>query len=269
MNSMKVSDFDLEKTLKCGQLFRYEEIDDFYLISHRDRLFKIKQEKNRLFFSGTTEEFITDFFRLDDDYNTIMESISQDDFMWAVIDEHYGMRIIRQDPWECLISYLCSARKSIPGIKENLSMICEKFGETVSHDEHKGFSFPAPGGISDHDVLRACKVGFRSKYIHGVNRIIDERMLIALRNKSYEEAKTELQKIAGVGDKISDCISLFSLDKLDAFPVDTWIRKAMTEQYFSGKKTTDKKIKAFASDHFGKFRGYANQYIFFHWRTMF
>jgi N-glycosylase/DNA lyase len=269
MNSMKVSDFDLEKTLKCGQLFRYEEINDFYLISHRDKLFKIKQEKDRLLFSGTTQEFITDFFRLDDDYNAIIESISQDDFMRAVIDEHYGMRIIRQDPWECLISYLCSARKSIPGIKQNLSMICEKFGKSVSHGEYKGFSFPVPGEISDHDALRACKVGFRSKYIHGVNRTIDEKMLIALRDKSYEEAKAELQKMEGVGDKISDCISLFSLDKLDAFPVDTWIRKGMTEQYFSGKKTTDKKIKAFASDHFGKFRGYANQHIFFHWRTVY
>jgi N-glycosylase/DNA lyase len=268
MDSIKVSDFNLEKTLECAQLFRYERIDDLYLVSHRDKLFTIRQEKSQLFFSGVDQEFITDFFRLEDDYRAIIESISQDEFMREAIAENYGMRIMRQDPWECLISYMCSARNKIPGIKKNLSMISERFGRPILHHEHKGFSFPAPGRISDHDALRACKVGFRSKFIHEANRSIDGKRLISLRNESYKTAKAELIKIKGIGDKIADCISLFSLDKLDAFPVDTWIRKVMTEQYFSGKKPSDNRIRAFASDYLGRFRGYANQYLFFHRRML-
>ena len=266
MDSIKVSDFNLEKTLECGQFFRYEKREDYYLISHRDRLFKVRQGKNRLLFSGTDQEFITDFFRLEDDYQAIMKSISLDEFIREAIADNYGMRIIRQDPWECLISYICSANNNIPRIRKNLAMIAERFGSPILHDEHQGFSFPAPGRISDHDAIRACKVGFRSRFIHEANGTIDEEMLISLRNKSYEEAKTELIKINGVGEKIADCISLFSLDKLDAFPVDVWIRRVMTEQYFSGNRTSDKDIRAFADSYFGRFRGYANQYLFIHRR---
>ena len=123
MDSIKVSDFDIERTLKCGQLFRYEKIHNVYLITHRDRLFKIRQEKSQLLFSGVDREFIIDFFRLDDDYNAIVKSISKDEFMREIIGQNYGMRIMRQDPWECLISYMCSARNKIPKIKQNLLMI--------------------------------------------------------------------------------------------------------------------------------------------------
>ena len=268
MDSIEVPDFSLERTLNCGQIFRYEKIDDFYLITHRDKLFEVRQEKNHLLFSGVNQEFITDFFRLDDDYKTIMKSISKDEFMKEVIAENYGMRIIRQDPWECLISYMCSANNSIPGMKRNLSMISERFGRSILYDGHKGFSFPEPGEIADHDGLKACKVGFRSTYIHEANKNINEKMLISLRNESYEVAKAALIKIDGIGDKISDCISLFSLDKLNAFPVDTWIKKGMTEQYFENKKTSDNEIRAFANKYFGRFSGYANQYLFFHWRML-
>jgi N-glycosylase/DNA lyase len=98
MDSIKAPDFDLEKTLKCGQLFRYDNIDDAYLISHRDSLFKVRQEKSTLLFSGVEREFISDFFRLEDDYKTIINSISNDGFMREVIRQNYGMRIMRQDP---------------------------------------------------------------------------------------------------------------------------------------------------------------------------
>jgi len=268
MGSINVSDFNLEKTLKCGQLFRYDDIDGAYLISHRDRLFKVRQEKNQLIFSGIDREFIKDFFRLGDDYQAIIKSISKDDFMRKIIGQNYGMRIMRQDPWECLISYMCSPRNKIPKIKHNLSMISKTFGRPILYEDHKSFTFPEPGKIVNYGALRACKTGFRSKFIHEANNSIDEKKLIDLRSTSYEHAKTELIKIKGIGDKIADCISLFSLDKLEAFPVDTWIRKIMTEQYFGGNKASDTKIRAIARDYFGIFRGYANQYLFLYRRML-
>jgi len=268
MDSINAADFNLEKTLKCGQLFRYDNIGGGYLISHRDRLFEVSQEENRVLFSGVDRDFIRDFFRLDDDYKAIIKLISKDGFMKEVIGQNYGMRIMRQDPWECLISYMCSARNKIPRIKENLSMISKEFGIPISHQDHEGFSFPEPGSISNHDSLRACKLGFRSKFIHQLNENFNEKRLIDLKNATYKEAKSKLTEIKGIGDKISDCICLFSLDKLDAFPIDTWIRKAMIEKYFEGKAVSDKKIGAFAREYFGKFRGYANQYLFMYRRTL-
>lgn len=255
MDSINVLDFNLEKTLKCGQLFRYDNIDDAYLISHRDSLFKVRQEKSTLLFSGVDREFISDFFRLEEDYKTIINSISKDEFMREVIDQNYGMRIMRQDPWECLISYMCSARNKIPKIKQNLSMISKTFGSRISHQDYEGFSFPGPGRILNHDALRACKVGFRSEFIHQANKDIDEKRLIDLRNASYEHAKSELTKIKGIGDKIADCISLFSLDQLDSFPVDTWDQKSHDGAVFRWKKCKRQENKGFCQRLFREIPG--------------
>ena len=215
------------------------------------------------------------FFRLDEDYASIIKSISKDEFIRKAIKENYGMRIIRQDPWECLISYICSANNNIPRITANVRQISKAFGKRLSDDDTDidGFAFPEPGSINNHETLRACKVGFRSRFIHEANQSVDELELFALRKKSYEEARAELIKLNGVGEKIADCVCLFSLDKLEAFPVDVWIRRVMLEQYFKGKtgvelkKLKNSDIQAFARKYFGKYCGYANQFLFYYRRS--
>lgn len=290
MDFINVSDFNLKATLECGQFFRYR-IEDAgksgngghagraknptYILNHRQFIFRLKQEGNKLFFSGVQKEYVINFFRLDDDYASIIKSISKDAFIRKAIKANHGMRIIRQDPWECLISYICSANNNIPRITSNVRQLSKAFGKRISWEDEDidGFSFPEPGSFKDHNALRACKVGFRSSFIHEANRSVDELELVALRNKSYEEAKAELIKLKGVGEKIADCVCLFSLNKLEAFPVDVWIRRVMLEQYFKGKSEADlKKIKnsdiqAFARKYFGRYSGYANQFLFYYRRT--
>jgi N-glycosylase/DNA lyase len=272
MESILAKDFSLEKTLECGQFFRYEKKGNFYLVSMRNRLFKVRQEGERLYFGGAPKKFIIRFFGLDADYRKILSSISKDDFIKKAIKENWGMRIIRQDPWECLISYICSANNNIPRIKKNVDMLSERFGREISHDSHKSYSFPNPGELSDHDKIFSCKVGFRSRFIHEANKTVDEKGLELLKGKSYKQAREELIKLKGVGEKIADCVCLFSLDKPEAFPVDVWIRRVMLEQYFNDKGEKEKKrlknseIGDFARGYFGRYAGYANQFLFYYRR---
>jgi N-glycosylase/DNA lyase len=283
MDFVKVTDFDLASTLECGQFFRYRKESvgkgsgkhDEYIINQRQLIFRLWQERDRLYFSGVPKEFVVSFFRLDEDYASIIKSISKDEFIRKAIKANYGMRIIRQDPWECLISYICSANNNIPRIRDNVRQISRAFGKKLVDDDTDidGFAFPEPGKINDHETLKACKVGFRSKFIHEANQNVDELELVALRKKSYEEARDELIKLNGVGDKIADCVCMFSLDKLEAFPVDVWIRRVMLEQYFKDKteaelkKVKNSDIQAFAREYFGKHCGYANQFLFFYRRS--
>jgi N-glycosylase/DNA lyase len=276
MESLTARNFELENTLDCGQFFRYEKKEDgskeFYIISHRDRLFKVRQEGDRLFFSGVSKEYLIEFFRLDDDYEGILKSISKDAFIRKAIKENFGMRIIRQDPWECLISYICSANNNIPRIKKNLELISAGFGKAITHAGHSGFSFPNPGELSDHERIFFCKVGFRSRFIFQANQAVDGVWLDSLGKKNYEAARAELIGLNGVGEKIADCVCLFSLNKLEAFPVDVWIRRVMLEQYFKGrseeknKKLKNSEIGEFARGYFGKYAGYANQFLFYYRR---
>jgi N-glycosylase/DNA lyase len=272
MGSILARDFSLEKTLECGQFFRYEKKGDFYLVSVRDKLFMVRQEGERLYFGGVAKEFIIRFFGLDEDYQKIVRSISRDDFIRRAIKENWGLRVIRQDPWECLISYICSANNNIPRIKQNVGALSERFGRRIGLGAHTGYSFPNPGKLSDHERIFSCKVGFRSRFIHEANKAIDDKRLNLLKEMGYVEAREELIKLNGVGEKIADCVCLFSLDKPEAFPVDVWIRRVMLEQYFKDKgekelkKLKNSEIGDFARGYFGKYAGYANQFLFYYRR---
>jgi N-glycosylase/DNA lyase len=278
MDFISTTDFDLARSLECGQLFRYRKESygvgrnkrEEYVVNHRDIIFRLRQEQDRLYFSGVDRDFIINFFRLDENYRHIIKAISKDSFIRKAVRANYGLRIIRQDPWECLISYICSANNNIPRITSNVRMISKAFGRRLSDDDVDGFAFPEPGRISNHDTLKACKVGFRSRYIHEANQSVDELELLSLKRKSYAYAKAELIRLKGVGEKIADCVCMFSLDKLEAFPVDVWIRRVMLEQYFKGrdeKKITNTEIREFARKYFGRYCGYANQFLFYYRRT--
>ncbi len=266
MRSIKVGDFDLKSTVECGQFFRWNLIEGHYYINSRDSIIKCRQEKDELFFEGVSEVFVRRFFRLDDDLKTITRSINKDKLIGEAIREYYGLRLLRQDPWECLISYICSAAANIPKIKMNVDKLSEHFGRPVSCDCYDSHHFPHPGRIDDLKKISACKVGFRAGYIHNANKVATENFFIKLKSLPYAEAKKELIKLEGVGEKIADCILLFSLEHMDAFPIDTWIRKVMIKHYFKGRKISDAKIRDFAASYFGKYAGYAQQYLYYYSR---
>ena len=262
MNCIEVRDFALHHTLNSGQLFRYVSFGDHYVIHAGNRLFKVWQKGGRIFFDGVGEEFISHFFRLDDDLEEIYRQIEKDPFIGKAIELYWGLRLIRQDPWECLVSFLCSSAKNIPHIKCILENLCRHYGKPVFLGNYHGCGFPSPEGISEGRDLGRIKAGFRARYLLEASRRAKSMDLEALRKLEYRDAKKELMALPGVGEKIADCVLLYSLDFTEAFPVDTWIRKAMRLGYHGEKNLSDRGIREFAQGYFGRYAGYAQQYLY-------
>jgi N-glycosylase/DNA lyase len=272
MKKIKTKNFSLKHTLECGQIFRYDLINGFYYVVAGDNVIKLKQKGDYLFFSSNSaavdKTFIKRFFRLDDNYDKIIKEINKDKHINAAIKKHYGLRLIRQEPFECLMSYICSAASNIPKIKKNLDSLAKCFGKKIVYDGREFYPFPR--GFNSLKRIAGCGVGFRKSYIYDTARIINSNKdyFNKLKRLSYEEAKAELKKLPGVADKVADCVLLFSFGFLQAFPVDTWVRKAITQLYFANKKTSDSKIKEFAALHFGSCAGYAQQFLFYNKRKI-
>jgi N-glycosylase/DNA lyase len=268
---IKVIDFNLAYTMECGQFFRYKKISDWYYIHSVDRFFKVRQNGDRLEFAGTDEDFIRYFFSLDTSMKEIVAGIPQDRYTRKAFQLYYGLRLIRQDPWECLLSYLCSIASNIPKIQRCLEGMAQAFGEEVHLDGVKGYSLPKPnqmvGARCNVPLLKGIGLGFRSRYVYEVSHKVDVRFFESLRTLPYLEAKERLMALPGVGPKVADCALLFSLDFLEAFPIDRWIERALQTFYFKGQKIPLKQIQSFAMDYFGKYGGYAQQYLFHYSRT--
>ncbi|MDP6924573.1 MAG: DNA glycosylase [Candidatus Scalindua sp.] len=262
MGKIKVKDFNLAHTLECGQIFRINTQDNWYYVNARDKFIKIRQIKNELEFHGASKEFITHFFSLDENLSKILKEINKDRFIKESIDKYNGLRILKQDPWECLISFICSAASNIPRIKSKLNALSKAFGNKVSIGGVDNYTFPKPGNINNFKKIVNAKTGFRAKYLFEANNSVNIKKLNSLKTLSYENAKSELKKVNGVGDKVADCIMLFSLDFSQAFPVDTWIKKTMQLLYFNNTTVSNEEIRSFALDYFGSYAGYAQQYLF-------
>ncbi len=270
-SSIRVRDFQLGYTMECGQFFRYKRSGDCYYVHCRDKFFRVWQEGDRLLFSGVDKDSIEHFFSLDVSLEDILSELPLDRHTRKAFQLYRGLRLIRQDPWECLLSYLCSIASNVPKIQRCLDGISRAFGEEVGLDEVKGYSLPRPdqmvGTRCNVPLLKGIGLGFRAMYIHEVSQRVDVPYLEALRNLPYMEAKKRLMKLPGVGEKVADCVLLFSLDFLEAFPVDRWIERAIRTFYFKGRKVSSRDIQSFARDYFGRYRGYAQQYLFHYSRT--
>jgi N-glycosylase/DNA lyase len=264
MPILKANDFSLAHTLECGQVFRAAKVGDWYYVNARDRLFKIRQKGDDLTYGGDADDaFLRRYFSLDHDLNEILAKIGLDEHVSKAIEQYRGLRILRQDPWECLISFLCSRAQNIPNIRKTVESICETFGKKVRLDDYVSYTFPAPGQLKDMEGLKAAKTGFRAESIAASNSLHTEESLTALAKPAYPDAKKKLMELPGVADKVADCVLLFSLGFLQAFPVDTWIKQAMCECYFGGQKVSPDKIREFAQIYFGEYAGYAQQYLFY------
>ena len=280
-----VTPFNLEHTLKCGQSFRWEKHGDWWYGVVTDKIITIRQTSDRLQFETFPEkvniDFVVKYFRLDDDLPYILSKINRDKHISRAIQNFRGLRITRQEPWECLISYICATYKNIPAIKKMILNLSQRFGEKISFDNHVFYTFPKPKDLANASLeeLKKCKLGFRAERVLKTSKIIHNTQFEfkALKEMSYERAKRELLSLPGVGQKVADCVLLFSLDKLEAFPVDVWMKRIMLEfyaEYFQRvfvRKVSSKKsitlneyreINSFGRKHFGEYAGYAQEYLF-------
>ncbi len=186
--------------------------------------------------------------------------------MKGAISRYLGMRLLEQEPWECLVSYLCSINSNIPRISTLVEILSNRLGKPISLDGVTRYTFPEPYALADLGEmgLRLMGLGFRAPYLAGAAQAVasDRLDLANLRELPYPQAKEELMKLHGIGDKVADCVLLFSMGKLEAFPVDRWVRRAVQGWYFPGKHITNREIRLWAQERFGPYAGYAQQYLF-------
>jgi N-glycosylase/DNA lyase len=228
---------------------------------------------------ATLAPLVRDYLRLDDDLDSIYRAITLDERIGAAIARYRGMRIIRQEPWECLISFICSSNSNIRRISGNVEDMSSAFGRPLMLDNQMRSTFPTPQALAEagEQKLRQLGLGFRAKYVASAARTVADGKLdlMALREAPYEEALSALLELPGVGDKVANCVLLFSLDKLEAFPVDVWIDRAMREWYLgdgvgahSRAPLRRNAMRPWAQAYFGPYAGYANQYLFQRRRLM-
>jgi len=273
--------FNLDCTLCCGQTFRWEKRAVWWYGIVRDRVLRIRQTGNQLEFEGASEPFITTYFGLNDDLPRVYREIGKDEHIRTAIEAFRGLRILRQDPWECLVSFICASYKNIAAIRRMLHELSMKYGGQIRFEGYAFHAFPTIDTLAGATVedLRKCDLGYRADYVSRTAKKIRETDydFESLKKKGYSQAKEELLQFSGVGKKVADCVLLFSLGKLEAFPVDVWIKRAAMGHYSSrfseefirrlqdekGLSDTDyEKLNYFGRQYFGSFAVYAQEYLY-------
>ncbi|MBQ1274431.1 MAG: DNA-3-methyladenine glycosylase 2 family protein [Cellulosilyticum sp.] len=277
----QLNHFNITQILESGQVFRFEKITEHsYLLNAKQKLIKITQQPDSssaiIYNTNISEldEMWIPYFDIDTDYANIAQKLSnKDEHIAKAIEFGKGIRILHQDPWEMLISFIISQNKSIPHIKQCIKNISQQFGfplEQINGVDQHYYAFPRPKELSKatEEQLRACKVGFRAPYIMDACRKVlnGDIILNELFILSTEEARAKLMTIKGVGPKIADCILLFAYGKQDVFPTDVWVKRVVEGLYFNGREVSLKQIQEFANSYFEDLAGYAQQYLFYYAR---
>ncbi|MBI0584614.1 MAG: hypothetical protein ISF22_10375 [Methanomassiliicoccus sp.] len=256
---MRVPLFHLGYTLDSGQVFRWTFEEGWWSGVVGSRSLRLRQNGDRL--EGCDDEaFLRRYFRFDDDLEAIYADISGDERIASKIDRFRGMRLIRQDVWECSASYLLASYSNVPRIKKMIAALCAAYGRKLPDGR---YAFPTPQELAEGDTdIAVCRLGYRADWIRCYARSVrdGEFDLDALKAMDYESAVRYLKTVKGIGDKVADCIALFSLDHLEACPVDVRIARAMREQYgVTGSYAT---VSGYARRHFGRYAGYAQEYLY-------
>ena len=271
--------FEPEHIFECGQCFRWnKEQDGSYTGVFKQNVMNVRKENNDVIFTGICNGDIKkeciEYFDLNTDYENIKKKLSGiDDNLKISIKYGEGIRILNQDLWEALISFIISANNNIPRIKGIIERISKKYGNKIIWKNKEYFTFPTPENLAKATVedLRKLGLGFRDVRVYETTKIVNENKhkLKELENeKKVDKLKEELLKFPGVGPKVADCIMLFSLKKLEVFPIDVWVRRVMNELYIKKDdetKVDKKEIERLAKEKYGNLAGLAQQYLFY-WR---
>lgn len=272
-----VRDYDLAATLDSGQAFRWKKIDGGWNGVIENRWVRLRADE----FAITAEaaepsadwRWLTHYLQMEVDIAATVATFPDEPPMRAAIHACRGLRLLRQDPWECLASFILSSTKQIVQIRQIVALLCEQFGEAIpaAPQYAPAFAFPSPARLAraSEAELRACKMGFRAPYLLGTARAVAEGKidLARLRELPVEVARGELETLPGVGRKIADCVLLFAYGFQSAFPVDVWVIKALQKLYFPRRRASAKRLRHFSETHFGANAGYAQQYLFHYMRT--
>jgi N-glycosylase/DNA lyase len=283
---LPVRDYDLAATLDSGQVFRWRQNGnawDGVLGKHSIRLTQTDRGIQAVTAAPVADwNFLREFLQTDTDLAAILKTFPDDEPMNTAVARCPGLRLLRQEPWECLASFILSSTKQIVQIRQIVALLCERFGEPCEgsaggaptrrrRDLAAPRSFPTPQRIAaaTEAELRACKMGFRApSLLKAARQVAGGKFdLEKIRALDYAAARAELMTLRGVGGKIADCVLLFACGFDAAFPVDVWIERALQELYFPRRRAGEKRLRQFAATHFGPHAGYAQQYLFHYMRT--
>lgn len=282
------SRFNPEISINSGQMFLWKKHKNSWYGTYGNHILKFTITDNEVEFCSTPkfdnwERFI---FRLDDNIQDIFTNFSNDAILVKLLKKYRGLRLIRQDPYQCMISFACSSNTNISMIRMMLKKLSMKFGIKKEIDNEIFFTFPTMRNLYKASIneLCSCSVGYRAKAIKSIAEKIVTGVLTVdeLYRSKYNEARKILTSIYGIGNKVADCILLFSLEKTEAFPIDVWMSRAIFMYYKrlidnrnvtfmnANKKLSDNQYSILSDimrDHFGKYGGYAQQYLFYHIRN--
>lgn len=275
--TIKSDIFELADIFDCGQCFRWnKEPDGSYTGVFGENVLNVSKEGNTVTFkgicNGNIEEICRNYFDLDRDYNDIRDKLSKiDENLKVSVEYGKGIRILNQDLWETIISFIISANNNIPRIKGIIERLSKEYGKKITYEGKDYYTFPTPESLSKATVqdFRNLGLGFRDiRLYETTNMIINKEVdLEKLKDMNTLEAREELLKLSGVGPKVADCILLFSnLKRFDVFPIDVWVRRVMNELYIKKEdetKVTKKEIQKLADSKFGDMQGLAQQYLFY------
>jgi len=269
-----VRDFDPVHIFECGQCFRWiRQPDNSFTGVARGKVANISYQDGTLVIKNSSlkdfQDIWFEYLDLGRDYGEIKALLDKDEHMKKAMEYGYGIRILKQDLWEVLISFIISANNRIPMIMKTVAAMSKLYGDEIQYDGMAYYSFPSADKLSEAGIeeLEACRGGFRCKYILNTARMVKngEVRLEELEGMDTGKAREELMKFPGVGPKVADCVLLYSGTKQDVFPTDVWVKRVMEELYFK-REASFKEIQDFASSYFGDLAGFAQQYLFYYAR---
>ena len=261
---------NLENTINSGQVFLWTKQKEFWYGINGQDILKINNLGKITSYSNKKY----DFFRNTDDMKEIIKSISKDKTTKIAVKKYLGLRLVRQDPFQCFISFIVSSNSNIQKIKSSLEKISIKFGKKIQFDNKEFYMFPEPKKIANATIqeIQNCGVGYRAKFIIDAAKMVESRQIDfdQLKKSNYQNAKETILTVPGIGNKVADCILLFSLDKLEAFPLDRWMIRILKKYYLGKfeletKSITEKQYNTLHEKivkHFGPYAGYAQQFLF-------
>lgn len=262
---LRIRPLDLSQTLGCGQAFRWRpQSDGSWVGPLGNQLVKLNTKGHVLHVEASpggsgTKQLVLGHLRADDDVSAIQRHLGRDPVLAPGISQMRGLRIVKTDEWEALASFMLATYANIPRIMKMVETLATRFGEPIAEG---AYSFPTIDKIREirKPALERCGFGYRAKYIHEVSQKLDADDINEMKALPYVELRKKLIELPGVGEKVADCVSLFGFGKLDSFPIDVWMERAMARLY--GQKGSYAKLREFAQDKFGQYAGYAQEYIY-------
>jgi len=272
-STMKIvaPDFDLEKTLNCGQVFHWEKSGAGFVGAIGEKAVYVEQRGDRVLFKGARAKRVANYFSLDHPLAEICHAFPRDSGMTAARDFCRGLRIIRQPRWECLGTFITSSMKQVAHIRQMSHALRTRFGARAMLYGNHVYAFPTAARLASarEEELRKCALGYRAKNLRATAQRVSsgEADLEAWSELSDEALRARLCDLPGVGAKVANCVMLFAYERLRAFPIDVWIERVLKQQYFPRKrKVTAQQLRDFCDRYFGEHGGYAQQYLFHHAR---